>query len=311
MLGWSGRRDRRGVLTLPNVSCSALRHDRPGVVGPVCSCFVPQPGRCSSPWPDVYGGPPGTRRQPAPGFYISDCVQIVVPLGLCARCSRSGRSSRGIWRRFCRHITRCALALLRFRQEVRGIRTTSVDTGTRTLGHRGLAAGSADAAAPRRSFHVANAAVGPRHRSCSHLEQWRVGPERRQLPEEQRLLRLVPNTSAGSLDGPCSFRRRAAVTAPIPAIPGYPSARRRPTRESRESSRRHADSPPRRWHCGWSASPVDLHQRCRRPTAQSLSASPNDLDCAVRRRGSAAADERSRASFGSDKDWRSASTATA
>src|SRR6266704_5946979 len=81
-------------------------------------------------------------------------------------------------------------------------------------------------ASARRSVHTANPPLGPRHRSSSTSRNRRasVRSVARSLNSNARS-RPSPSTVAGkSSMRPYWFSSRAAVTAPIPGMPGYPSA---------------------------------------------------------------------------------------
>src|SRR2546430_3280597 len=77
-------------------------------------------------------------------------------------------------------------------------------------------------ASPTRSVHAAKAPVGPRHRSSS--TSWKSGASVRSVARvlnNNARSRCSPSTVGGKVSiAPYWFRSRAAVTAPIPAMPG-------------------------------------------------------------------------------------------
>ena len=98
-------------------------------------------------------------------------------------------------------------------------------------------------ASPNCFAHAANASVGPRHRSSSTSRK--SGASVRSVAsflKSNARSRRSPRTAGGkSSMMPCRFRSPAAVTGPIPRIPGYPSAAS-PTR-ARKSGIRAGSTP--------------------------------------------------------------------
>src|SRR6266571_2047778 len=111
-------------------------------------------------------------------------------------------------------------------------------------------------ASPKCSAHAANSLVGPRHlsSSISRNSGASVRSVARRLNSSARS-RCSPRTVGGkSSMTPCWFRSRAAVTAPIPGMPGYPSAAS-PTR-ARKSGIRAGSTP------NFSRTPAALRTCC-------------------------------------------------